>query len=331
MHLSQILIAIAVFLLVFIGLAAVLIVWPARRPAGFGGAALADFRRFVARGDFTPPPPEQRFVARDGASRAYRLYGSGADLLVFVHGSGGDSAYLARFAEGVATAAGLRVATLDMRGHGHAPIVRGDVDRLDRQETDIADLVATLKAEGASGRFFIGGHSIGGGLAIRYAAGGELPRPDGLVLMSPYVSNAAPSARPLSGGWAHARVPRFAGIQMLHRFGIHAFDGLPVVQFAISEATNTGAETPTYSWRLFRSVTPRENWKKEIASIACDTLVLGAETDVIFNAEGYRAVFAPNPRAQVDIAAGIGHFDLSMSDFAVVRTAEFLRRRTMAG
>ena len=327
MHLSQLLIAIATFPIVFVGLAVALIFWPVRRPAGFGGAALADFRRFVARGDFAPPPLEQRFVARDGASRAYRLYGSGADLLVFMHGSGGDSAYLARFAEGLATVAGLRVATLDMRGHGHAPGVRGDVDRLDRQETDIADLVAALKVEGGGGRFFIGGHSIGGGLAIRYTAGGQLPRPDGLLLMSPYVSNAAPSARPMSGGWAHARVPRFAGIQMLHRFGIHAFDGLPVVQFAISEAAKTGAETPAYSWRLFRSVTPREDWKKEIASIACETLVLGAETDVIFNAEGYRAAFAPNPRVRVEIAQALGHFDLAVSDFARDQAAAFLLAR----
>lgn len=328
---SHLLIALAAFPVVFVGLALALIFLPVRRPPGFGGDALADFRRFVARGDFAAPPPERRFIARDGASRAFRLYGAGDDLLVFIHGSGGDSAYLARFADSLATTAGLRVATLDMRGHGHEPVRRGDVDRLDRQETDIADLAAFLSAGGPAAKFFVGGHSIGGGLALRYAAGGELPRPDGLLLMSPYVSNAAPSARRLSGGWAHARVPRFAGIEMLHRLRIHAFDALPVVEFAIGQAATTGAETPTYSWRLFRSVTPRPDWKKEIAAIACETLVLGAEKDVIFNAEGYRDAFAPNPRAQVEIARGIGHFDLSMSDFAVERAAEFLRRRTMAG
>ncbi|MCO5089373.1 MAG: hypothetical protein M9883_21235, partial [Methylobacteriaceae bacterium] len=86
-------------------------------------------------------------------------------------------------------------------------------------------------------------------------------------------------------------------------------------------------ETPAYSWRLFRSVTPREDWKKEIASIACETLVLGAETDVIFNAEGYRAAFAPNPRVRVEIAQALGHFDLAVSDFARDQAAAFLLAR----
>ena len=85
MHLSQILIAIATFPIVFVGLAVALIFWPVRRPAGFGGAALADFRRFVARGDFAPPPPDCKVSLRQAIGLNSALTGTkGADLLLTI-------------------------------------------------------------------------------------------------------------------------------------------------------------------------------------------------------------------------------------------------------
>ncbi len=141
--------------------------------------------RFVNSGAFIPPAPARTFTARDGATRLYRLYGSGEDLLVFMHGSAGDSRYLARLATDLAAKAGIRVATLDMRGHGAMPVRRGDVDHVDQQEWDMADLVKAISVESPVRKLFVGGHSIGGGLALRYAAGSETPKPAAVVLLSP--------------------------------------------------------------------------------------------------------------------------------------------------
>lgn len=312
------------FPIVFTAIALALIAWPQSTSPVAGNTAQDEMTRFVKSGAFVAPETARRFTARDGASRVYRLYGSGDDLLLFMHGSAGDSRYLARFAKTLSAEAGLRVATLDMRGHGEDPIRRGDLDHVDQQEWDMADLVKAIGAEKPVRRLFVGGHSIGGGLALRYASGTEMPKPAGVLLLSPYVSRKAPSSRPDSGGWAAPRVTRFAGIEMLHRFGVHAFDSLPVVEFAVSPSLRDGLETPLYSWRLFNSVIPRADWEADIARIQAPILVLGAEKDVIFRSEGYAAAFAGNPKATVKIAPGIGHFELSLSDEAPKTFAAWL-------
>ena len=43
---------------------------------------------------------------------------------------------------------------------------------------------------------------VGSGLAIRYAAGDQQPKPAGLILIAPYIHRKSPVARPDSGGWA---------------------------------------------------------------------------------------------------------------------------------
>ncbi|MEZ5852040.1 MAG: alpha/beta fold hydrolase [Hyphomicrobiaceae bacterium] len=246
------------------------------------------------------------FTARDGARRVYRQYGGGEDLLVFMHGSGGDSRHLARFATHLAAEAGIRIVTLDMRGRGEKPIRRGDVNHVDQQEWDIADLVKPVSAEEPVQRFFVGEHSIGGGLALRYASGNEMLKPDAVILLPPYVSRKSPSSRQGSGGWAQPRVSRFAGIEMLHRVGIHAFDQLPVVEFAVSPSRRDGFETPHYSWRLFNSVIPRSDWRADIARISAPILVLGAEKDVILRSEGCAAAFYGSRNTTVEIVQTLG-------------------------
>ena len=81
--------------------------WPFVVPSLFGNAYFIfnqeEMTRFVQSGGFTAPAAARHFTARDGAHRLYRLYGSGPDLLVFLHGSGGDSRYLARFATTLAS------------------------------------------------------------------------------------------------------------------------------------------------------------------------------------------------------------------------------------
>lgn len=216
------------------------------------------------------------------------------------------------------------MATLDLRGHGPEPVRRGDVDSVGQQEQDIADLVAALRTAKPFGRFLLGGHSIGGGLAIRYAAGREQPKPDGLVLVAPYIHRHSPAARRDSGGWAAPFIFRFAGIDMLQRIGIHVFDGLPVLRFEVPPTARDGTETPLYSWRLFTAVTPRANWRRDIARIDCPVLVLAAQQDSIFRSDGYRAVFADLPSAIVRIIPAIDHFQLVASDDVPREIADWL-------
>lgn len=140
------------------------------------------------------------------------------------------------------------VATLDMCGHGPEPgRRRGDMDHVLQQEQDIADLWTALQQARGFERFVLGGHSIGGGLSIRYACGAETPRPDSLLLIAPFIHRKSPAVRPGSGGWARPCMPRFARIEMLGRFGVQALQGRPVLRFAVADALQDGHETPWYS------------------------------------------------------------------------------------
>ncbi|MDR2240245.1 MAG: alpha/beta hydrolase [Zoogloeaceae bacterium] len=304
-----------------------LVAWPFPESVENHGHAADELAKLVASGTFVEPAEPSFFEARDGARRLYRLYpGSGADLLIFLHGSGGDSRYLARLANALARLPdGPTVATPDMRGHGPEPVRRGDVDHMHQQEQDIADLYAALKRIRHFDRFLLGGHSSGGGMALRYAAGHEQPRPDGLMLVAPFIHRKSPAACPDSGGWATPCVPRFAGIEMLGRFGIRLFENRPVLRFAVPPEARDGNETPLYSWRMYKSMTLSDNWRKEIAGIQAPVLVVAAGKDVIFRSDGYKAVFKNLPRASVEILPGIDHFQLSTSDEALKRMEAWLR------
>lgn len=321
---AQLLEVLLISLSVFVSIALVLIFLPAAKQGDVSQTpAGQDFARFAGSRRFAPPAPATHYPTRDGGERLLRRYGEGEHCLILLHGSGGESAYLAGLAGELAEATGLSVLTPDLYGHGPEPVVRGDVDSLERQTNDIADLIAHWRATHPSAKVFIGGHSIGGGTALRFATTAGAPAFQGLLLFSPFIHRKSPAARADSGGWAKPNIKRFAGIEMLQRLGIHVFDRLPVLSFAIG---NTPAQhaTPQYSWRLYRSLTPRDTWQADIASIRQPTLVLGAGADVIFNADAYAGIFAESHDAQVQVFADVGHFDLIFHEPAAQAASAWL-------
>lgn len=310
----QILSFLLVSLVIFVSIALVLIVWPAKSKDADKGQALIDFHSFFAKRGDVQPAEAQFFTARDGAERLFRLYGQGDELLIFFHGSSSETRYLAPFASRLAEMHGMMVATLDMRGHGSHPGRRGDVDYVDQQDHDTADLASFLREKYGWKKLYVGGHSSGGGMALRYGAGDVEPRPDGLLLVAPFVDVRSPAARRDSGGWAVPRIPRYAGIEMLHRLGIHFFDGLKVLRFAMPPEGHDGLETLEYSWRMYKSITLNNDWEGDLAKIVCPIFVIGAKEDSIFRAEGYQEIFEGNPKATVHLEDGVTHFEVIMSE-----------------
>ena len=302
-----------------------LIAWPTVVEESQLAKPSQELEAFMKSAPQIEPGQVRYFKARDGADRLYREYdGTGQDVLVFFHGSTGDSRYLALLSRRIAAQTGLTVVTLDMRGHGPSPVRRGDADYVGQQEHDIADLLTSLRARNFK-RVFMGGHSLGGGLAIRYAAGSQAPRPDGLILLAPFINQASPAAFPGAGGWATAFMPRFIGISVLHRYGISAFDDLAVLRFRTPPASRDGTETSLYSWRLWMSVTPRSDWKKEIASLSSPTLVIGAAEDPFFRSQGYPEVFKLASKADVQIVPNLSHFHLVVDEQVPQRIAKWLK------
>ena len=131
-------------------------------------------------------------------------------LVALVHGiaeHGGRYAWLAA----QANAQGVGVVTVDLRGHGSSPGERSYVERFDDYLLDVDALWARAQELAAGRPLFLMGHSMGGAIALRWAAqrraemaglilssaalkiGGDVPRL--LVALAPLLSRWLPHLR----------------------------------------------------------------------------------------------------------------------------------------
>lgn len=86
---------------------------------------------------------------------------------------------------------GYLVAAMDLRGHGKSGGPRGEVPVLDQLLIDVDAVIRLIRSEHAPTRLYLLGESMGGLVAINYAA----RRPtavDGLILVAPAVGVACP-------------------------------------------------------------------------------------------------------------------------------------------
>jgi alpha-beta hydrolase superfamily lysophospholipase len=293
--------------------------------AGIAVAVVAAFAGVIAFGTAAPPPPVasvdagiaeisrtrpelppvRRFTARDGAALAYRVYPAAPDrVVVLIHGSSGSSASVHGLAKALA-AAGITVYAPDIRGHGESG-PKGDIGYIGELEDDLADLLAVLGP--AAGKRILVGHSSGGGFVLRVAAGPIGERFDGYLLLSPFLGWDAPTSRPGTGGWAAPYIPRIVALLVLSRIGVHAFDGLPVIAFAVPPDT---LGTRTYSFRLWASFAPRRDWRADIRAIRRPAAVLVGADDELFYAGQYAPVFAAlRPEVPVTVVPGTNHMQM---------------------
>ncbi|MBK8761554.1 MAG: alpha/beta hydrolase [Sulfuritalea sp.] len=157
-------------------------------------------------------PMDFGLTAADGT----RLHGQGWmpepawGVIVIVHGiaeHGGRYAWLADRAN----ARGIGVLTVDLRGHGRSPGERSYVERFDDYLLDVDALWARARELAAGRPLFLMGHSMGGAIALRWAAqrrqamaglilssaalkiGGDVPRL--LVALAPLLSRWLPHLR----------------------------------------------------------------------------------------------------------------------------------------
>jgi non-heme chloroperoxidase len=257
--------------------------------------------------DYTNLPQLQTFRARDGKELAYRHYPAQSEnVLILVHGSGYHSQYLLPLAEFISAQGLAQVYTPDLRGHGHKPERRGDVDYIDQLENDLADLIARVRNDHPDGKLIVGGHSSGGGLVIRYAGSQYGQQADAYVLLSPFLKYNAPTIRPNSGGWAYAYTGRIAGLTMLNNMGIHWLDHMEAIEFSMPEEARDGTETLSYSHRLNTGYAPR-NYKKDLRAITQPLLVVAGTKDEAFIAEQFEPVISRYTAVQVKLLQNITH------------------------
>ena len=153
--------------------------------------------------DYSSLPELKSFTARDGTQLAYRHYSADSEkIVILLHGAGWHSSYFLPLAEFISSEGLAQVYTPDLRGHGLSPKRRGDVDYIGQLEDDLADLIAIIQKDNPKSMLIVGGHSSGGGLAIRFAGSQYGQKACAYMLMSPFLKYNAPTKRLNSGGFA---------------------------------------------------------------------------------------------------------------------------------
>lgn len=269
--------------------------------------------------DFRDMPEVETVPARDGPRIAYRRYIAPAKngperVVIAVHGSSATSLSLHPFAKAM-RAAGISVYAVDMRGHGGTGR-RGDLDHAGQLDDDLADFVAAVRTQRPRARLVLLGFSSGGGYALHAAAlpiAGAFER---VVLVSPMLGPFAPTTR--KGGtdrWASVFLPRIIALAILDRLGVHAFEHLPTLAFAI-DPKRSDILTATYSYRLMMDFGTRD-YAFDLRHAKVPLAVLVGGKDELFDADKYApTVHAERPETPVTVVPGLDHVGMLLKPAA---------------
>ena len=287
----------------------------------FGGpppiAPLASINKPFARVDYSAVPSVQRYAARDGVALAWHDYPAavaGLDdrRIVLIHGSSARGRSMHLLAQALA-AAGFRVAALDMRGHGESG-PRGQAAYIGQLEDDVEDFMRAVPHAGPSTLL---GFSSGGGFVLRVAGSGRQQLFDRYVLLSPYLRHDAPTVRPGNGGWASVGLARMIGLRVLNAVGVTAWNHLPVLNFALSDAARLTL-TPAYSYTLASSFGPHDDYLADIRGARGALRIVAGRDDELFYAERFANVFAAAGKAvPVTLVPGVNHMGLTLDASAL--------------
>ncbi len=275
----------------------------------------------------TPRKLIRYYEARDGRHLAYRFYDSKSKKkLIFVHGSSYHGASYHHLAAKLSSAGIAKVYLPNLRGHYMSGTRRGDIDYIGQLEDDLADLIKFINALDDASEVYLGGHSSGGGLAIRFAGGEHGALVDGYVLLAPVLPLAPSMRNGDAGGWANLNTPRMYGLLLLNALGIHGLNALPIIEFSKPVAFRDGTETLTYSYRLNTSYHPRYSYKRDIKAMDDKVLVLiGEQDEAVDGAELEKIISGQLPASNVKILPGVNHFGVYTATASIDEISRFLK------
>jgi len=240
--------------------------------------------------DSSAVPAPRNFSGRDETRLGYRGYPAGtSDTLgsvVLVHGASASSHSMHWLAQSFA-AAGFDAYALDMRGHG-ASGPKGHIRYIGQLEDDVE---AFMRAVQPRTPVTLVGFSAGGGFALRMASSDRQTLFNHYLLLSPFVHQDGPTFRANAGGMVNIGLPRIVALTTINRFGITAFNHLPVSAFALNDAARD-LLTPSYSYNLATNFRPRHDWHRDIGAVRQPLAVLVGADDEAFHADRFAEVFA---------------------------------------
>jgi alpha-beta hydrolase superfamily lysophospholipase len=276
--------------------------------------------------DFSDLPKLRTFTARDGQSLSYRVYpGAGGDVVVLIHGSSGESSGMHVVAK-VLNSAGETVFVPDLRGHGHDGR-SGDIDYAGQLDDDLADLVGVIRPLYPNAPLLLMGHSSGGGFVSRIAVGLDADLFNRFILLSPAMPYGAVTWRPNVGGWASPYIGRIVALKLLNRIGVHWFDGLTSIAFAVAPHAAVPL-TAAYSYRMLINFGAPRDAIERLASVRQPLAVLIGENDELFYSDRYAPLLkGARPDVPVTIVPGVSHMGMVTDRRALAAITEAVGTR----
>jgi len=236
--------------------------------------------------------------------------GSSTTILI-VHGLDGASAQFNRTAGLMRQATDANVIAIDLRGHGRSTGPRWDVAYAGQYETDVSEVISAIHAVQPGGRVILAGHSMGGGIALRFAQLASRPDVAGFLLFAPSLGLSAPTARKrpppdadmpedFDEPFATVRMPRIIGLSLLNAIGVHWFDHLPVV------FVNLSPDPSHYTYRAILNTAP-DDYIEALQSVDRPLLVIVGSDDQAFIAQEFEYVINAHSNGTTLVLEGEDH------------------------
>lgn len=241
---------------------------------------------------------------------AYRYPGPAATTILLLHGVASTATLYNQTAGLLRQATQATVYAVDLRGHGRSEGKPGDVAYLNQYADDVADLVASIRREKPGGKLILAGHSMGGGIALRYAQA-HPQGVEGLLLLAPLLGQdffasvppaPATPAAPAADAFMQLHLPRIMGLKMLNSLGQHELDSLPVLFFNLPPTV----PLRQYSYRANQSMAP-EYLASALRAVRVPLLVVIGSRDEAFAAAAVRQAVVASGRGQAYVVAGATH------------------------
>jgi alpha-beta hydrolase superfamily lysophospholipase len=267
------------------------------------------------------------FNARDGVQLAGTRYGqSDETLIILMHGIASNRSEMRFAAQKLQKNTGAEIITYDHRGHGDSFGPRSDVKYIGQYEDDLFDVVQSLQRNRPSRKLIIAGHSMGGGVAMRYALKESYESPNAYLLIAPNFGEG-PTQRtgsdeaPIEGAPAFVEfdVKRMIGQIMLNSIGLHILDDKPIMYF------NYRPHILAYSYRAVMSGQPIRPKTSDIALQAVEVplLVLVGSDDELFLANEFEGFLTENSEGETRIVQGANHNNVLTNDITHSEIAEW--------
>lgn len=264
-----------------------------------------------------------KFLMRDGKYLFARKFADNSNLIIIIlHGVLSSSLEMNGISWMLRKKLNAEVYALDIRGHGKSDGNPGDVDYINQYEDDLADVVKSIRKENPGAKIILAGHSMGGGIELRYAINNNYPKIDGYLLFAPLLGQNTPtfpkpakendSLKNKNESFMKIDIKRIIGLKMFNSIGVHKYDYLPVLFF------NLPSKTPLreYTYRSDQSMAP-DDYKQGLNAIHKPLLVLVGSKDEAFNASAFIPVVKNNSSGEIYIIKGATHDNILQNKEAI--------------